>query len=156
VHEDAQLTYAELNAKANRLAHHLRGLGVKPDALVAIGLERSIELVVAELAILKCGAAHVPLDQNAPIKRQAFMIEDCEAQIVLTAKGQVVQISGVKRVDVDELTPTGQASHDPAVPVVPLLVLNACRSAQVDPAAAPGQSLLGGSAAGTGRRTAAA
>ena len=117
VHEDAQLTYAELNAKANRLAHHLRGLGVKPDALVAIGLERSIELVLAELAILKCGAAYVPLDQNAPIKRQAFMIEDCEAQIVLTAKGQVVPEIGVKRVDIDELTPTGQASHDPAVPV---------------------------------------
>ena len=118
VHEDARLTYAELNAKANRLAHHLATLGVGPDVLVAIGLERSIELVLAELAILKCGAAYVPLDQNAPIQRQAFMIEDCQAQIVLSAKGRVVpEMSGVKRVDIDELMPTGQAAHDPAAPV---------------------------------------
>ena len=109
VHDDARLTYAELNARANRLAHHLRTLGVKPDVRVAIGLEHSLELVVAELAILKCGAAYVPLDQNAPIQRQTFMIEDCQAQIVLTAKGQdVPEIAGVKRVDVDELTPTEQ------------------------------------------------
>ena len=118
VHEDAQLTYAELNAKANRLAHHLRTLGVSPDALVAIGLERSIELVIAELAILKCGAAYVPLDQNAPIQRQAFMIEDCQAQIVLTAKGRdVPEIRGEagrhRRAD----TEPDKASHDPAVPV---------------------------------------
>ena len=89
-----------------------------PDVLVAIGLERSIELVLAELAILKCGAAYVPLDQNAPIQRQAFMIEDCQAQIVLSAKGRVVpEMSGVKRVDIDELMLTGQAAHDPAAPV---------------------------------------
>ena len=89
-----------------------------PDVLVAIGLERSIELVLAELAILKCGAAYVPLDQNAPIQRQAFMIEDCQAQIVLSAKGRVVpEMSGAKRIDIDELMLTGQAAHDPAVPV---------------------------------------
>ena len=74
--------------------------------------------MLAELAILKCGAAYVPLDQNAPIQRQAFMIEDCQAQIVLSAKGRVVpEMSGVKRIDIDELMLTGQAAHDPAAPV---------------------------------------
>ena len=79
VHEHAQLTYAELNTRANRLAHHLRTLGVKPNTFVAIAVERSIELVIAELAILKCGAAYVPLDQSAPLQRQAFMVKDCRA-----------------------------------------------------------------------------
>ncbi|MGY4306193.1 amino acid adenylation domain-containing protein [Bradyrhizobium sp. USDA 4369] len=90
VHEDRQLSYAELNAQANRLAHHLRGLGVRPDDRVAICIERSIDLVAAELAILKCGAAYVPLDPAYPAERLAFMIEDCEASLVLTARGAVL------------------------------------------------------------------
>ena len=102
----------ELNARANYLARHLRELGVTPDTRVAIGLERSIELVLAELAVLKCGAAYVPLDQNAPIQRLAFMIEDCQARVVVTAKGRVVpEMSGVRRVDVDDLTLTGEISR---------------------------------------------
>src|SRR5215470_9300758 len=87
VHEDRDLTYAELNARANRLAHHLRGLGVKPDDRVAVVLERSAELVIAELAILKCGAAYVPLDPAVPSERLAFMIGDCKAKVVLATKG---------------------------------------------------------------------
>ena len=66
VHEDTQLTYAELNAKADRLAHHLRALGVKPDALLAICVERSLEMVVGLLAVLKAGGAYVPLDPTTP------------------------------------------------------------------------------------------
>ncbi len=85
VYEGRQLTYGELNAQANRLAHHLRGLGVKPDDRVAICVERSIGLVAAELAILKCGAAYVPLDPGFPVERLAFMLGDCEAALVLTA-----------------------------------------------------------------------
>ena len=84
VHEDAQLTYAELNAKANRLAHHLRGLGVKPDALVAICVERSLEMVVGLLAILKAGGAYVPLDPAYPAERLAYMLEDSAPVVVLT------------------------------------------------------------------------
>ena len=118
VHEDAQLTYAQLHTKADHLAHHLKALGIKPAALVAIGLERSIELVLAELAILKCGAGYVPLDHNAPMQRQAFILKDCQAQIVLSAKGRLVpEISGVQRVDIDQLTLTGPPSHEPAAPV---------------------------------------
>ncbi|MFN5408928.1 non-ribosomal peptide synthetase, partial [Bradyrhizobium sp.] len=90
VHDDRELSYAELNAQANRLAHHLRKLGVRPDDRVAICIERSIDLVAAELAILKCGAAYVPLDPAYPAERLSFMIEDCEASLVLTARGAVL------------------------------------------------------------------
>src|SRR5271163_706996 len=84
VYDGAQLTYAELNAKANRLAHHLRTLGVQPDARVAICMERSFDMVVGLLAILKAGGAYVPLDPGYPAERLAFMIEDCAPVAVLT------------------------------------------------------------------------
>jgi non-ribosomal peptide synthetase component F len=72
--EGERLTYAELNAKANRLAHHLRSLGVRPDDRVAICVERSLEMVVGLLAILKAGGAYVPLDPGYPAERLAFML----------------------------------------------------------------------------------
>ena len=84
VHEDRHLTYAELNAKANRLAHYLRGLGVKPDARVAICVERSFDMVVGLLAILKAGGAYVPLDPAYPVERLAFMLKDSEPLALLT------------------------------------------------------------------------
>ncbi len=118
VHQDAQLTYGELRVKSSQLALHLKTLGVEPQALVAIGLERSIELVLAELAILKCGAGYVPLDSNAPLQRQAFMLTDCQANIVLTTKGRVLPaISGVQRVDIEQWMLTGPASSDPGAPL---------------------------------------
>jgi amino acid adenylation domain-containing protein len=86
VYEDIALSYGELNARANRLAHHLIALGVKPDDRVAICVARSIEMVVAELAVLKCGAAYVPIDPSFPEERQVFMIRDCQAQVVLAMK----------------------------------------------------------------------
>ncbi|MFC7519112.1 condensation domain-containing protein, partial [Herbaspirillum sp. GCM10030257] len=82
--QSVELTYAELDMRANQLADHLHQHGVGPGSHVALLLERSLELVVAELAILKCGAAYVPLDQNAPASRQAFMIADSHAQVVLS------------------------------------------------------------------------
>jgi amino acid adenylation domain-containing protein len=84
VHEDAQLTYGELNARANRLAHHLRILGVKPDALVGICVERSLEMIVGLLAILKAGGAYVPLDPSYPAERLAYMLEDSAPVALLT------------------------------------------------------------------------
>ncbi len=81
--EDAQLTYAELNAKANRLARHLRLLGVKPDALVAICVERSLDMVVGLLAVLKAGGAYVPMDPSYPDERLAYMLEDSAPAAVL-------------------------------------------------------------------------
>ena len=97
------LSYGELNARANQLAHELRRLDVKRGTRVATLLPRSIELVVAELAILKCGAAYVPLDENTPAARQAFFIDDSDARWLVTEKGrQVPARHRVGRVDLDE------------------------------------------------------
>ena len=79
-----QLTYAELNAKANQLAHYLRILGVKPETRVAICLERSLEMVVSLLAVLKAGGAYVPLDPAYPQDRLTFMLSDSAPQVLLT------------------------------------------------------------------------
>ena len=82
--DDVALSYAELNARANRLAHHLRSTGVGPDVLVGICLERSIEMVVGLLGILKAGGAYVPLDPDYPARRLGQMLEDARPALVLT------------------------------------------------------------------------
>ena len=113
VHDERRLTYAELDAGANRLARRLRALRVRPDDRVAIALERSIGLVVAQLAILKCGAAYVPLDQTAPPQRQAFMINDCGARVVVTGGSAVApKIDGVTAIDIDRDTLDGGDGRD--------------------------------------------
>jgi amino acid adenylation domain-containing protein len=84
VFEEQQITYAELNARANQLAHHLRALGVGPEVRVGLCLDRSIELVVALLAILKAGGAYVPLDPHSPVERLAFMLADSQVAVLLT------------------------------------------------------------------------
>src|SRR5689334_176843 len=78
------LSYQELNRRANRLAHYLRALGVEPDTLVAVCLERSTDLVVALLAALKAGAAYLPLDPGYPPERLAFMLEDAQPRALVT------------------------------------------------------------------------
>ena len=90
---DLRLTYAELNVRANRLAHQLRMLGVKPDALVAICIERSLEMIVGLLAILKAGGAYVPLDPDSPGERVSFMLKDCAPIGVLTNAHEQVRLS---------------------------------------------------------------
>ena len=80
------LTYAELNRRANRIAHHLRALGVAPNELVGLRMERGIELVVAILGILKSGAGYLPLDPAYPQARVAYMLEDSRVSVVLTEK----------------------------------------------------------------------
>ena len=84
VFEDEALSYGELNAHSNRLAHHLIALGVRPDDRVAICVERSFEMVVGLLAILKAGGAYVPLDPAYPAERLGFMLADAEPRVVLT------------------------------------------------------------------------
>jgi len=81
---ETNLSYGELNRRANRLAHRLRRLGVGPEGLVALCLERSLELVVAILAVLKAGGAYVPLDPEYPPDRLAFVLEDCRAPVLIT------------------------------------------------------------------------
>lgn len=80
----SQLTYAELDTKANQLAHHLQNLGVKPGVLVGVFVERSLEMLVALLGILKAGGAYVPIDPTFPPDRVRFVIDDAGAAVVLT------------------------------------------------------------------------
>ena len=84
IFEDKQLTYSELNAKANQLAHHLRSLGVGAEVLVGVCVDRCLEMAIALLAILKAGGAYVPLDPAYPQERVAFMLEDAQAAVLLT------------------------------------------------------------------------
>ncbi|WP_143135857.1 non-ribosomal peptide synthetase, partial [Burkholderia ubonensis] len=84
VHDDASLTYAELNLRANRLAHHLIALGVAPDSLVGVAMERSLDMIVALLAILKAGGAYVPVDPDYPAERVRFMIDNAQLRWLLT------------------------------------------------------------------------
>jgi len=87
-----QLTYGELDARANQLAQHLRTLGVGPDVLVALCAERSLELVVGMLGILKAGGAYVPLDPGYPAERLALMLEDTQAPVLLTQAALLGQL----------------------------------------------------------------
>lgn len=84
VFADQALTYAQLNQRANQLAHHLRLLGVGPEVLVGLCVERSLDMVVGLLAILKAGGAYVPLDPSYPADRLAFMLEDSQLPVLLT------------------------------------------------------------------------
>ena len=82
--EGQRLTYRELNARANQLGRHLMSLGAGPEALVGICVERSIEMIVGLLGILKAGAAYVPLDPSYPSERLKFMIEDAQLSFMVT------------------------------------------------------------------------
>jgi amino acid adenylation domain-containing protein len=84
VYEEQRVSYRELNARANQLAHYLRKLGVGPEVLVGICMERSVKMVVALLGILKAGGAYVPLDPSYPEERLAFMIKDSGLQSLIT------------------------------------------------------------------------
>jgi amino acid adenylation domain-containing protein len=84
VFKNQQLSYAELNRRANRLAHYLRGLGVKPDDRVAVCVERNFEMIVALLAVLKAGAAYVPLDPAYPQDRLRWILSDSTSVALLT------------------------------------------------------------------------
>jgi amino acid adenylation domain-containing protein len=84
VYKNQQLTYSQLNTKANQLAHYLCSLKVKPEVLVGICVERSLEMVIGLLAILKAGGAYIPLDPNYPKQRLEYILEDTQAPVLLT------------------------------------------------------------------------
>jgi amino acid adenylation domain-containing protein len=86
VFKEKQLTYRELNARANCLAHYLRVVGVGPEVLVGICTQRSLEMVVGLLGILKSGGAYLPLDPGYPLERLAFMLEDAQVPVLLTTE----------------------------------------------------------------------
>ena len=81
---DAELSYGELNERANRLARRLRDRGVGTDVVVGLALERGVEMMVALLAVLKAGGAYLPLDPDYPPERLAHMLRDSGAALVLT------------------------------------------------------------------------
>ena len=82
--EDEQLTYRELNERANQLTQHLQGLGVGPEVRVGLCMPRALELIVGVLGILKAGGAYVPLDPAYPAERQAFVLQDAQVGVVVT------------------------------------------------------------------------
>uniref|UniRef100_UPI0013D50505 non-ribosomal peptide synthetase n=1 Tax=Myxococcus vastator TaxID=2709664 RepID=UPI0013D50505 len=82
-YEDQRLTYAELNRRANQLAHHLRGMGVGPEVRVGLCVERSLELVVSVLGILKAGGVYVPLDASYPLERLAWMKQEARVALLV-------------------------------------------------------------------------
>ncbi|WP_413629110.1 AMP-binding protein, partial [Pectobacterium versatile] len=86
--EDQHISYDALNRSANQLAHHLIALGVKPDDRIAICVERSLDMVIGLLAILKAGAAYVPLDPGYPAERLAYMLDDAAPVALLTQAGR--------------------------------------------------------------------
>ncbi|WP_410571114.1 amino acid adenylation domain-containing protein [Amycolatopsis sp. cmx-4-61] len=123
VFEDEELTYAGLDARANRLAHVLIGRGAGPERVVALAVPRSIDMIVAELAVLKAGAAYLPLDPDHPAERIAFMVADARPVCVVTTgelagrfDGGVLE-GGV--LDLDELGLDDVPATGPAAAIVP-------------------------------------
>ncbi|MBD1902831.1 amino acid adenylation domain-containing protein [Trichocoleus sp. DQ-A3] len=86
VFENQQLTYRELNDRANKIAHHLQNLGVKPEVVVGICVERSLEMVMGMLGIFKAGGAYLPLEPAMPKERLALMLQDAQVPVLLTQK----------------------------------------------------------------------
>ncbi|NVZ79960.1 AMP-binding protein, partial [Pseudomonas gingeri] len=118
VADQHQLTYRELDQRANQLAHHLREQGVEPDARVAICVERGLDMVIGLLGILKAGGAYVPLDPAYPVERIAYMLQD-SAPAALLVQGATRGLLGdvaVPVIDLDPSTWQEQPSVGPQVP----------------------------------------
>ncbi|BAY60049.1 amino acid adenylation [Calothrix brevissima NIES-22] len=92
IFQDQQLTYQQLNQQANQLAHYLQASGIKSEVRVGIYLERSLEMAIGVLGVLKAGATYVPLDHTYPKERIAFMVADAEVQILLTQQSLVTSL----------------------------------------------------------------
>nr|VFK20028.1 MAG: amino acid adenylation domain-containing protein [Candidatus Kentron sp. LFY] len=116
VFEDEEVSYGEVNARANRLAHRLRELGVGPEVLVGLFVERSVEMIVGLLAILKAGGAYMPLDPSWPVQRLVFMAKDADLAVLLChgatkdrlpeCSAQIVELDGITEI-------AGESSNNP-------------------------------------------
>jgi len=113
------LSHEALHTAANRLAHHLRGLGVGPETRVGICMLRQAEMVVAMLAVLKAGGAYVPMDPAYPAERLAFTIEDSEIEVLLTQAAMAREIPGVTVLSCDELDLGNAPASEPAIRIDP-------------------------------------
>ncbi|HVL02780.1 MAG TPA: amino acid adenylation domain-containing protein, partial [Dongiaceae bacterium] len=117
---EEQLSYAELNIRANQLAHHLIAQGVKPEVKVGIAIERSLEMIVGLLAILKAGGAYVPLDPDYPQDRLAYMIEDSGINLLLmqsAVKDRIPASTAVNAIALDKLNLSAEPQHNPTTAV---------------------------------------
>ncbi|MFE9815212.1 amino acid adenylation domain-containing protein [Streptomyces sp. NPDC005773] len=120
VYRDVSLTYAELNTRANRLARHLRTLGARPGAVVAVAVPRSVELVVSLLAVLKAGAACLPLDPEYPAERITYMLTDAAPVCVITDRAdRLADDTTTVRVVLNGLDVSGYPWCDPSRPLTP-------------------------------------
>ena len=118
IFDDQSLSYAELNTRANQLAHYLIGLGIQPETRVGIAMERSIEMVVGLLGILKAGGVYVPLDPEYPLERLAFIADDSGIELLLTQhhlRESLPLAAGLSVVELDRLDVAHHASTDPSV-----------------------------------------
>jgi len=131
--EEQSLTYRELNVRANQLAHHLRSLGVGPDVLVGLCVERSLKMVVALLGILKAGGAYWALEENLPEERIQLMLADAQPRVLLVRRKSVEQLSSlVGKTAAD--SPTG------TITVAAIEDLEESSPEEIIPGAPPGQA----------------
>jgi len=121
--ERQHLTYAALNARANQLAHRLRELGVGPESLVALSLERGLDVIVGILGILKAGGAYVPCDPDIPAERLTYILGDSQAAVLVTQESLLPRLgeltTPVVCFDRDRAALTQQPATDPQVAVTP-------------------------------------
>jgi amino acid adenylation domain-containing protein len=113
------LSYAQLNARANRLAHRLIASGVTPETKVGVIVERNADMVVSVLAILKAGAAYVPLDPEHPQNRLAYMVADSGMSLLLAQSHLQDRLAGVPMLVLDRLDLSDEPVHNPGVPLHP-------------------------------------
>ncbi|MBU2215843.1 MAG: amino acid adenylation domain-containing protein, partial [Gammaproteobacteria bacterium] len=122
VHGQQRLSFAELEVRANRLAHHLIGCGVGAEVRVGVALERGVELFVALLAVLKAGGAYVPLDPDYPGERLRYMLEDAGATLLLShdaALARLPQVAGIEVLNLDQLDLSAELQSAPEVAIHP-------------------------------------
>jgi len=123
IFEDQQISYSQLNQRANQLAHYLRGMGVAAETLVGVCMERSVEMIVCLMGILKAGGAYVPLDPEYPAERLAFMLEEAHIRVVLTQDkfSTTLANSNARRIcmDADDTGLVAQSTANPAPNVLP-------------------------------------
>ncbi|MEP7229915.1 MAG: amino acid adenylation domain-containing protein [Ginsengibacter sp.] len=115
VFENERLTYEALNKRSNQLARYLKSLGVKKEALIPICLERSVEMLIGIIGILKAGAAYVPIDPEYPEDRINYMLEDTAAKVVITSKSARIKLPTAAGIDIIELD-----GHKDAIAEMPL------------------------------------
>ncbi|MCF4140797.1 amino acid adenylation domain-containing protein [Streptomyces sp. Tue 6430] len=121
VSDEGSLSYAELNERADRLAHHLIGHGVGPERIVALLLPRSVDIVVAQLAVMKAGGAYLPVDPDYPADRIAYMIDDARPSLLLTVHAHADRVPDAAaagrvvpdRLDLDRLDLAAEPATDP-------------------------------------------